>query len=86
MSARDERDALAAAQTHDLLHLGRRARQHDDRRCLAQVRQRIALVGQQLHGFVQHRGRAADAAQLVEQGFVHQHLQWYTPRGFKRGA
>ena len=75
---RDEWNTLAAARAHDRLHLGCRPRQHDNRRRLAEVRQRIALVRHQLRRLTQHGRVAADAAEFVDQTGVHR-PQWYTP-------
>ena len=71
VAARDERHLRARAGTHDGLHLGGRCRQHHHGGLLAQVRQRIALIGHELHRLAQHAVRAADRHELVEEGFVH---------------
>ena len=60
------------AELNDALNLGRRTRKHDHRRLLAQVRQRIALVRQQLHRFVQDGRVAADGAKPGKQPVVHE--------------
>ena len=73
VAASDERHLLARAQSHDGLHLGRRRGQHDGRRHRAQVRQRVALVGQQLERIVEHVAIADNSPQLVEKGAIHVH-------------
>ena len=64
MPAGDERNAFTAADANHGLHLGRRSRQHDERRRFAQMRQRVAFVGQQLQRLVEDRGITADAPEL----------------------
>ena len=74
VAPRHERHFLAGAGADHGLHVGGRGRQHDDRGCLAQMRQRVALVGHQLHRLAQHAVRAADGHELVEEP-VGQRLQ-----------
>ena len=71
VSARHERHAFARAEPHDRLNLRGRGRQDDRRGRLAQVRQGVALVGEQLQRIVQHAFVAGDPPQLGEEGAVH---------------
>ena len=59
------------AQTHDLLHLRRRRRQDHGGGRGAQVRQRIALVGQHLERFAEHPVVSGNPPQRRQEGVVH---------------
>ena len=71
MPAGNEGNALRAAELYDLLDLGRRAGKDYDCRFLAQMRQRIALVGQKLHRLAQYRRVTADRSQTLHQLIGH---------------
>ena len=71
VAARDKRDAGTMADAHHGLHLGGRRWQDHGRRQASQVRQGIALIGQQLQRLVQNRVGSADAGELVQESLVH---------------
>ena len=56
MAAGDEGDSLAMTHTHHRLHFIGGSREHDQGRQLAQMRQRVAFVRQQLKRIVEDRG------------------------------
>jgi len=60
VAAGDERHAGTRAEPHDILHLQRGRGKHHRRRRLAQVRQRVALVGQQLERVLENMPAADD--------------------------
>ena len=51
-------------------------RQHDTAGGCTQVRQRVALVGHELHRLAQHAVRAADRHELVEESVGHRLQIW----------
>ena len=62
MTAGDERHLMLMTQPDDRLHLVGRRRKHDDGGRLAQMRQPVAFVGEQLElGLGRARARPADA-------------------------
>ena len=72
VSARDEWQAFLDAQPHECLHLCRRPRQHDERRRFAQMRKRVALVGEELNRLVEDRVRAGNALELLDETSIHE--------------
>ena len=79
VAAGDERHLLARAQSHDGLYLGGRRGQYDGRGHRAQVRQRVALVGDQLERVLQHGAGAENVTQFGEKHRVHQQGQYILP-------
>jgi hypothetical protein len=71
VAARDKRDAGTMAGAHHGLHLRCRRWQDHGRGQAAQVRQGIALVGEQLQRLVQDRIGSADAGELVQESLFH---------------
>ena len=68
MTARDERDRMLVAQAHDRLHLCSRRWEHDDRRCLMQMRQAVGFVGEEIDGIGQDAVGAAGTTEFADEG------------------
>ncbi len=79
-AARDERHALAGADLHGRLYLGRRAGQHDELGHRAPAGQAVAIVDAKLLGLGDHIARADGVLQLGPNGGWERHRSESTQR------